>query len=202
MKRLERREGEEAAPVAGRDGVGEEGMVVDLDAQRSVLLDGTDEVEEDGLRRVVCGGYQDRSLSAEPDWRDSITVIGWVEEAVLAQAPGGLDGNTGRGHDAPGREGVEAEDGIGEVQVWKQGRLNRAGECPEGLVGADERDVGFSLPEMGIQGIGVFPEAATDDDGSRRQFARGAIERDEAGSAAGGTRRRSKSDGMVGSAVS
>ena len=75
---------------------------------------------------------------------------------------------------------MEAEDGIGVVQVWKQGRLNRAGECPEGLVGADERDVGFSLPEMGVQGIGVFPEAATDDDGSRRQFARSAIEREEA----------------------
>ena len=65
--------------------------------------------------------------------------------------------------------------------MWKQGRLNRAGECPEGLVGADERDMGFSLPEAGVQGIGVFPEAATDDDGSRRQFARSAIERDEAG---------------------
>ena len=84
----------------------------------------------------------------EPDRRDRITVIGWVEEAVLAQTPGGLDGNTGRGLDAPGREGVEAEDGIRVVQVWKQGRLNRAGECPEGLIGADERDVGFSLPEM------------------------------------------------------
>ena len=169
------------APVAGRDGVSEEGMVVDLDAQGSVLLDGTDEVEEEGLRWVVCGGYQDRSLCAEPDRRDSITVIGWVEEAVLAQTPGGLDGNTGRGLDAPGREGMEAEDGIGVVQVWKQGRLNRAGECPEGLIGADERDVGFSLPEACIQGIGVFPEAATDDDGSRRQFARSAIKGEEAG---------------------
>ena len=112
---------------------------------------------------------------------DSITVIGWVEEAVLAQTPGGLDGNTLRGLDAPGREGKEAEDGIGVVQVWKQGRLNRAGEGPEGLIGADERDMGFSLPEVGVQGIGVFPEAATDDDGSRRQFARSAIEREEAG---------------------
>ena len=106
-------------------------------------------------------------------------MIGWVEEAVLAQTPGGLDGNTGRGHDAPCREGKDAEDGIGVVQVWKQGRLNRAGECPEGLIGADERDVGFSLPEMGIQGIGVFPEAATDDDGSRRQFARSAVKGDK-----------------------
>ena len=103
------------------------------DAQGSVLLDSTDEIEEECLRWVVCGGYQDRSLSAEPDRGDSITAIGWVEEAVLAQTPGGLDGNTGRGHDAPGREGVEAENGIGVVQVWKQGRLNRAGECPEGL---------------------------------------------------------------------
>ena len=111
------------------------------------MLDGTDEVEEEGLRWVVCGGNQKRSLSVEPDRRDSITVIGWVEEAVLAQTPGGLDGNTLRGLDAPGREGVEAEDGIGVVQVWKQGRLNRAGECPEGLIGADERDMGFSLPE-------------------------------------------------------
>ena len=98
---------------------------------------------------------------------------------MLAQTPGGLDGNTGRGHDAPGREGMEAEDGIGVVQVWKQGRLNRAGECPEGLVGADERDMGFSLPEVGIQGIGVTPGAATDDDGSRRQFARSAVKGDK-----------------------
>ena len=57
--------------------------------------------------------------------------------------------------------------------------MNRAGECPEGLIGADERDVGFSLPEMGIQGIGVFPEAATDDDRSRRQFARSAVKGDK-----------------------
>ena len=85
------------APVARGDGVGEEGMVVDLDAQGSVLIDGTDEVEEECLRWVVCGGYQDRSLCAEPDRRDSITVIGWVEEAVLAQTPGGLDGNTRQG---------------------------------------------------------------------------------------------------------
>ena len=54
------------------------------------------------LRRSACGGwsasgYQDRSLCAEPDRRDSITVIGWVEEAVLAQTPGGLDGNTRQG---------------------------------------------------------------------------------------------------------
>ena len=136
------------------------------------------------LRRSACGGWsavgtmEEASLSVEPDRRDSITVIGWVEEAVLAQTPGGLDGNTLSGLDAPGREGVEAEDGIGVVQVRKEGRLNRAGECPEGLVGADERDMGFSLPEMGVQGIGVFPEAATDDDGSRRQFARSAIERE------------------------
>ena len=45
------------APVARGNGVSEEGMVVDLDAQRSVLSDGTDEIEEEGLRWVVCGGY-------------------------------------------------------------------------------------------------------------------------------------------------
>ena len=59
------------------------------------------------------------------------------------------------------------------------GQTDRAGECPEGLIGADERDVGFSLPEACIQGIGVTPGAATDDDGSRRQFARSAVKGDK-----------------------
>ena len=54
------------APVAGRDGVCEEGMVVDLDAQGSVLSDGTDEVEEECLRWVVCGGW-----SAVGTWKEA-----------------------------------------------------------------------------------------------------------------------------------
>ena len=88
------------------------------------------------LRRRACGGWSavgtmDRSLCAEPDWRDSITVIGWVEEAVLAQTPGGLDGNTlqgsrcsrqggqgcrGRNWSSPGVEAGQIEQGRGVSQ--------------------------------------------------------------------------------------
>ena len=82
---------------------------------------------------MVCGGYQDRSLCAEPDWRDSITVIGWVEEAVLAQTPGGLDGNTLRGLDAPGREGIEVERGIGVVHAREAGLTDRGRGVSRGL---------------------------------------------------------------------
>ena len=135
----------------------------------------------------------DRSLCAEPDRRDSITVIGWMEEAVLAQTPGGLDGNTGRGHDAPGREGKEAEDGIGVVQVWKQGRLNRGRGVSRGL-GRRRREGRGVQPARNacIQGIGVFPEAATDDDGSRRQFGPRRYRMGGSGYEGGGIRRRSR----------